>query len=248
MIESRRQPRLRAAPTTSACARRARPYVLFLNRDAEVAPGAVEALAGLLDARPEVGIVGPRTRERRRHAAAFVRPRPHAPFRMAPAAAWCAACAAPRPRGARARSKPWRARARARLGLGVVPAGAARRARGRGRLRRALLPLRGGRGPLRAAAPGRLARAFHARGPGHAPLGRSMERAAGAGAPRVRPQPPAATTANTTARGGQPFSASSWRCKEPPGGSATGNAEGIGPPPAHDSRYRDAGVYQMGDV
>jgi len=37
-------------------------YVLFLNPDAEVAPGAVEAMAGLLDTRPEVGIVGPRTR------------------------------------------------------------------------------------------------------------------------------------------------------------------------------------------
>lgn len=37
------------------------PYVLFLNSDAEVSPGAVEALAGFLDARPDVGIVGPRT-------------------------------------------------------------------------------------------------------------------------------------------------------------------------------------------
>jgi N-acetylglucosaminyl-diphospho-decaprenol L-rhamnosyltransferase len=38
------------------------PLVLFLNPDAEVRPGAVEALAGLLEARPEVGAVGPRTR------------------------------------------------------------------------------------------------------------------------------------------------------------------------------------------
>lgn len=37
------------------------PYVLLLNSDAEVRPGAVEALAGLLDARPRVGAVGPRT-------------------------------------------------------------------------------------------------------------------------------------------------------------------------------------------
>lgn len=36
-------------------------YVLILNPDAEVRPGAVEALAALLDRRPEVGIVGPRT-------------------------------------------------------------------------------------------------------------------------------------------------------------------------------------------
>jgi N-acetylglucosaminyl-diphospho-decaprenol L-rhamnosyltransferase len=38
------------------------PYVLFLNPDAEVAPAAVEALAAVLDARPDVGIVGPATR------------------------------------------------------------------------------------------------------------------------------------------------------------------------------------------
>ncbi|HEY7413192.1 MAG TPA: glycosyltransferase family 2 protein [Vicinamibacteria bacterium] len=35
--------------------------VLFLNSDAEARPGAVEALHGLLAARPEVGAVGPRT-------------------------------------------------------------------------------------------------------------------------------------------------------------------------------------------
>ena len=38
------------------------PLVLVLNPDAEVGAGAVEAMAALLDARPEVGIVGPRTR------------------------------------------------------------------------------------------------------------------------------------------------------------------------------------------
>jgi GT2 family glycosyltransferase len=37
------------------------PYVLVLNSDAQVRPGAVETLARLLDARPEVAIVGPRT-------------------------------------------------------------------------------------------------------------------------------------------------------------------------------------------
>jgi GT2 family glycosyltransferase len=37
------------------------PYVLILNSDAEVRPGAVEALVALLNARPEVGIAGPRT-------------------------------------------------------------------------------------------------------------------------------------------------------------------------------------------
>lgn len=37
------------------------PYCLLLNSDAEVCAGAVEGLAALLDARADVGIVGPRT-------------------------------------------------------------------------------------------------------------------------------------------------------------------------------------------
>lgn len=37
------------------------PYVLLLNSDAEVRPGALEALVGLLDGRPRVGAAGPRT-------------------------------------------------------------------------------------------------------------------------------------------------------------------------------------------
>lgn len=37
------------------------PYLLILNSDAEVRPGAVEALASLLDAQPRVGLAGPRT-------------------------------------------------------------------------------------------------------------------------------------------------------------------------------------------
>jgi N-acetylglucosaminyl-diphospho-decaprenol L-rhamnosyltransferase len=37
------------------------PYVLLLNSDAEVCAGSVEALAAILDARADVGIVGPRT-------------------------------------------------------------------------------------------------------------------------------------------------------------------------------------------
>jgi N-acetylglucosaminyl-diphospho-decaprenol L-rhamnosyltransferase len=37
------------------------PYVLLLNSDAEVCAGAVEGLAAVLDARADVGIVGPRT-------------------------------------------------------------------------------------------------------------------------------------------------------------------------------------------
>jgi GT2 family glycosyltransferase len=37
-------------------------YALILNSDAEVGAGCVEALAAVLDRRPDVGIVGPRTR------------------------------------------------------------------------------------------------------------------------------------------------------------------------------------------
>jgi len=37
------------------------PYVLILNPDAEVRPGCVTTLAGILDRRPDVGLVGPRT-------------------------------------------------------------------------------------------------------------------------------------------------------------------------------------------
>jgi len=38
------------------------PHVLFLNPDAEVTPGALETLVGLLESRPAVGAAGPRTR------------------------------------------------------------------------------------------------------------------------------------------------------------------------------------------
>ena len=38
------------------------PHVLFLNPDAEVGPGALEALVRVLEERPDVGAVGPRTR------------------------------------------------------------------------------------------------------------------------------------------------------------------------------------------
>jgi GT2 family glycosyltransferase len=37
------------------------PFVLFLNSDAEVRPGALETLVSLLDTRPELGVVAPRT-------------------------------------------------------------------------------------------------------------------------------------------------------------------------------------------
>jgi GT2 family glycosyltransferase len=38
------------------------PFLLFLNPDATLGPGALEALVRLLETRPRVGIVGPRTR------------------------------------------------------------------------------------------------------------------------------------------------------------------------------------------
>jgi hypothetical protein len=38
------------------------PHVLFLNPDAELTPGAVEALVGAVEHRPDVGAAGPRTR------------------------------------------------------------------------------------------------------------------------------------------------------------------------------------------
>jgi len=38
------------------------PLALFLNPDAEVTPGAIPALVGLLEARPDIGAAGPRTR------------------------------------------------------------------------------------------------------------------------------------------------------------------------------------------
>jgi hypothetical protein len=37
------------------------PYALLINGDAEVRPGAVESLVGLLDARPDVAVAAPRT-------------------------------------------------------------------------------------------------------------------------------------------------------------------------------------------
>ncbi|HET9443408.1 MAG TPA: glycosyltransferase family 2 protein, partial [Acidimicrobiales bacterium] len=39
------------------------PYLLCMNPDATVEPGAVKALVDVLDARPEVGVVGPRIEE-----------------------------------------------------------------------------------------------------------------------------------------------------------------------------------------
>jgi N-acetylglucosaminyl-diphospho-decaprenol L-rhamnosyltransferase len=49
------------ARATNLAARECRgEFLLFLNGDAQATPGAIERLAGHLEARPEVGIVGPR--------------------------------------------------------------------------------------------------------------------------------------------------------------------------------------------
>jgi len=50
-----------AAANNRGIAQATSPAVLILNSDAEVRPGAVEAMVEILDARPEVGVVGPRT-------------------------------------------------------------------------------------------------------------------------------------------------------------------------------------------
>ena len=147
------------------------PLVLFLNPDAEVRPGAGRDPRWSSWRRgPTVGIVGPRTVDADGTAAGLVRPRP------------------------RPRSREWRQR---RLVRGVAgrtrgprpgrgaPLGEhepvwvsgscllARRAllEAVGGLRRGLLPLRGGRRPVRARAARRLPRALHARGRGPAPPG-----------------------------------------------------------------------------
>ena len=98
--------------------------------------------------RADVGIVGPRTVGRRRHAP---RSRSGPPSRRS--REWRQRRLVRGVRGAtpealRERRALGRARARAGLGLRLLPPGPARRARGGGRLRRGLLPLRRGRRPV----------------------------------------------------------------------------------------------------
>ncbi|HEX5386999.1 MAG TPA: glycosyltransferase family 2 protein [Gemmatimonadales bacterium] len=50
------------AASNQAVARTATPYVLLVNGDTLVAPGALDALADYLDAHPRVGVLGPRLR------------------------------------------------------------------------------------------------------------------------------------------------------------------------------------------
>jgi N-acetylglucosaminyl-diphospho-decaprenol L-rhamnosyltransferase len=50
-----------AAANNRALDRASAPFVLLINSDAEVRPGAVEALVAALEAHPEVGLAGPRT-------------------------------------------------------------------------------------------------------------------------------------------------------------------------------------------
>ena len=97
---SSRTPRTSAsrAPTTAACARRAAPFVLVLNSDAEVAAGRGRGpRARSCEARPEVGHRRAAHRRRRRRAPGLVRPvlTPVARMAAAPAGARRAGAATP---------------------------------------------------------------------------------------------------------------------------------------------------------
>ncbi len=107
-------------------------------------PGAVEALAGLLDARPDVGVVGPRTLGADGRIQVSFGPD------LTPLAEWrqrrlVRGVRESRPGALRDADAPSLAGARAGLGLGLLPARPALHPRGGGWLRRGLLPLRRGR-------------------------------------------------------------------------------------------------------
>ncbi len=108
------------------------PHVLFLNPDAEVTPGAVETLVGLLESRPAVGAAGPRTRGSDGTIQVSTGPdlTPLAELRQRRLVLGVAPAGRPGARGGRG---PPRARARARVGLGVVSRRPAHGARGRRR-------------------------------------------------------------------------------------------------------------------
>ena len=153
VIAQRREPGLRPREQPGRSRPRSGAYVLFLNSDARCARARLTALPRVLDRPAGVGIVGPRTAQRR-----TARPRSRSAPRSTPLAEWRQrrprarrARGATRPRCARAEALA-AARVRARLGLGGVPASWRRRAAldAVGGFDEALLPLRGGRRPLRA--------------------------------------------------------------------------------------------------
>ena len=154
----RRRTSASAPPTTAGWPRRAAPYVLILNSDAEVRPGAVEALVARAGSPSRGGRRRPAHAGRRRRDPGLLRPAPHAAAGMGPAPA-----GARRP--APAALRPC-ARAEALAAHEHEPAWVsascllARREAlaGRGRVRRGVLPLRGGRGPLPPAAARRAGR------------------------------------------------------------------------------------------
>ena len=47
-------------PATTACVGPADAIAMFLDSDAQVTPGALQTVVGILDADPRIGLVGPR--------------------------------------------------------------------------------------------------------------------------------------------------------------------------------------------
>ena len=186
----RGQRRLSRGPTTGASGDQRAPFVLLLNSDAEVRPGTIETLLELLETRPTVGIVGPRTVGS--DGAVQVSSGPD----LTPLAEWRQRRLV---RGVEAR-RPGRPRRSPldRYSAEHEPAWVSgsclltRRAapRGRGRPRRGLLPLRGGRGPLRPGRPPGYRVLFTPAAEVVHHLGRSMAQRARRGAIRVPPEPP----------------------------------------------------------
>ena len=198
----RRRTSASRAPTTSACARRAAQFVLVLNSDCEVRPGAVAALAAILDARPDVAIVGPRTRRR-----PTAPPRSRSARRSRPLAEWRQGRLVRGVEGRATRTRSARA-ARARRARAASPTGSPRPASWPG-AQRAATPSAASTSPSSStkrtstsasasAAPGGRV-LYTPRGRGRPSPGPQHGARARARAPRVPPQPPALLRASTTA-------------------------------------------------
>ena len=125
---------LRRAPATAACARRARPTSCSSTATPRCGRAPWRRWRRVLDAQPEVGIVGPRTRRRATaRIAGLLRPAAHARCASGGSAGWCAACARARAGGARARPRPWPRASTSRPGSPAPacwPAASARRPSG----------------------------------------------------------------------------------------------------------------------
>ena len=143
-------------------------FVLLLNSDTLVPPGAIDALLRALDVRRRRRGRGPAPGRRRRPPGALLRADDRTVQR---AAAEAARAPVRSPRGpGRSLGRPSGAPAPlSGLGQRRVPARPARGCAGRGPARRAVLPLRGGRGFLRGPARARAAHPLHTRRRGGAP-------------------------------------------------------------------------------